>query len=281
MGLKPSSHVTRLAARWEELEKKPQPNHHRGTIEMPFADFREIVMHAADAFTLIDRLYAGEVVVLRGAFTRGWIGRLRNRTHTWMSTRPPSFHKMMEGSPDFHRNITREDGKKYAFPCCKHAAYFYRWNGDPIGMMDAIYDRWRVVKILMGLDPLCYERNTPKDGVVDRVQVVRYPTGDGFLAPHADPWKHQRLFISTYMSKEGTDYSNGGFYFLGPNGEHQNFEDSVSPGDMCIGYATVRHGVDPCDQENERSGQEGRWFLSTYSNASDEVAERHTGVPVA
>ena len=29
---------------------------------------------------------------------------------------------------------------------------------------------------LMGLDPYIFENNTPKDGVIDRVQLVNYPS---------------------------------------------------------------------------------------------------------
>ena len=36
----------------------------------------------------------------------------------------------------------------------------------------------------MGLNPKEYEKNTPKDGVVDRVQVVQYPSKIGYLEPH-------------------------------------------------------------------------------------------------
>ena len=50
--------------------------------------------------------------------------------------------------------------------------------------------------------------------VVDRIQIVKYPSKYGFLEPHLDPYKFQRLFISGYMSKKGKDFLGGGFYVL-------------------------------------------------------------------
>ena len=59
-------------------------------------------------------------------------------------------------------------------------------------------------------------------------------------------------------------------------------EDEIETGDVGIGYATLYHGVAPCNRDlNPRWDlPEGRWFLSMYSNASDEVKDRHTGHPV-
>jgi len=47
-----------------------------------------------------------------------------------------------------------------------------------------------------------------------------------------------------------------------------------------LGYATIQHGVAPVNinkQPNWEDVNDGRWFLSMYSNESDEVKNRHTG----
>ena len=61
-----------------------------------------------------------------------------------------------------------------------------------------------------------------------------------------------------------------------------NIEDKIDVGDICFCYATVYHGVAPVDTHKEPSWEkdDGRWFLSMYSNASDEVPDRHTASPV-
>jgi hypothetical protein len=268
--------------RWRHYEANFERPSRAGSVrDLKYSELATAIFDRDEALVsdLIEALFAGEVVILRSAFPAGWMRDLKKRTVAWRAQRESQFHKMVEGSPDFHRIITHEDGLKYAFRQCKHSAYFYRWNEDPLGIFETIYQRWRPIKTLMGLHGLEYERNTPKDGVVDRVQIVRYPPGAGYLEPHQDPWKHQRLFISGYMSKRGVDYEGGGFYLVGEKDEVIDLEDRINVGDVAIGYATVMHGVAPCRGECDWARHDGRWFLSLYSNATDTVANRHTGAP--
>ena len=61
-------------------------------------------------------------------------------------------------------------------------------------------------------------------------------------------------------------------------------EDSIEVGDMGIGMATLYHGVAPVNLSKKANWEDindGRWFLSLYSNVSDEVKERHTSGSVA
>lgn len=272
--------IEQYATNWEWLEtQKPRPTFYKGFISEDFTRFVGKIQAGDVEFQrqAIRALYGGHLWVLRNAFTADFIKTLRARTIRWMQANPSGFHKMLEGSPDFHRVITPEKGKKYAFQCCKHSAYFYNWNTDPLGIKDEVYRVWRPMKLLMGHKPDKYEHNTPKDGVVDRIQVVRYPPGDGMLATHADPFLHQRCFVSGIMSKRGVDYHGGGFYLMNRAGEKVSIEDDLNVGDVVIGYATVHHGVDPCEGICDWDATDGRWFLSMYSNASDEVKHRHTG----
>lgn len=270
---------------WERLERsKPLPERVRNVVEMDYRDFKDKVQRQEESFveSVTVSLYAGDVYLLKNAFPKEFMVALRKNAHAYAKNRPPEFYKMLEGSPDFHRIIDLEDGKKYSFRVCKHSCYFYPWNNDPLGLFPPIYERWRAVKLLMGLRPDEYEKNTPKDGVIDRIQVVRYPPRIGFLEPHSDPYRYQRLFFSGYMSKRGVDFQGGGFYLVGPGDRPVELEDQLEVGDVSIGYATVWHGVAPVDHDKESSWdkQDGRWFLSMYSNVSDEVPSRHTGYPV-
>ena len=61
-------------------------------------------------------------------------------------------------------------------------------------------------------------------------------------------------------------------------------EDSIDVGDMGIGMATLYHGVAPVNtakNANWEDVNDGRWFLSLYSNVSDEVQKRHTSDSVS
>ena len=83
------------------------------------------------------------------------------------------------------------------------------------------------IKKLMGYKPEIFEKNTPKDGIVDRIQVVRYPSKYGFRDPHSDPYKYQKFFISGYMSKKGEDYVDGGFLCFNGKDEIIDVEDLI------------------------------------------------------
>ena len=269
---------------WEKLESsRPRPERVRAIITMDYQEFKEKVYRQEESFveSIVESLYGGDFYIFKKAFPRDFMVSLRQDVHEYCKNRPSEFYKMLEGSPDFHRIIDLEEGRKYSFRVCKHSCYFYRWNDDPLDLFATIYERWQLIKLLMGLRLDEYESNTPKDGVVDRVQVVRYPPRIGYLEPHSDPYLHQRLFFSGYMSKRGKDYQDGGFYLVGPGDKIVEIEDQIDIGDAGIGYATVFHGVAPVDRDKEPNWEldNGRWFLSMYSNASDEVPNRHTGHP--
>ena len=255
-----------MIRRWDWMDFKRM-------VENPDLDF---------IWQMATTMYAGDVYILHKAFDPDWMRDLKRRAFEYGQQSPSSFHKMLEGTPDFHRAIDLEAGRKYSFRVCKHSSFFYPWNSDPLNIFSTVYGRWRVVKKLMGLSPEDYERNTPKDGVVDRIQIAQYPSQIGFLEPHSDPYKHQRLFFSGYMTKRGVDYVGGGFYLVGQDNTVVEAEDDIDVGDVGIGYATVYHGVSPCNRDRlpEWNSMDGRWFLSMYSNASDEVQDRHTGHPV-
>lgn len=270
---------------WTRLENsRPRPERVRSIVKVDYQEFKEKIQQQDDSFVeaTVSSLYSGDAYLIKGAFPKEFMINLRKRVHEYCKTKPSEFYKMLEGSPDFHRIIDLESGRKYSFRVCKHSCYFYPWNEDPLNLFGAVYERWRVIKLLMGLRPDEYEKNTPKDGVIDRIQVVRYPPRIGFLEPHSDPYLHQRLFFSGYMSKRGVDYQGGGFYLVAPGDKIVEIEEQIDVGDVCVAYATVYHGVAPADRHKEPYWEldDGRWFLSMYSNASDEVPNRHTGHPV-
>lgn len=273
-----------IADHWKIAERGIFPTRIRNLRTIPWTEFVAGVTGSISGFAavMVPSLMAGDIWLLRGAFSERFMLELKARTVAWERAREQSFHKMLEGTPDFHRAIDLETGRKYSINGCKHSAYFYRWNSDPLRIWPTIDARWRVVKLAMGLRAEEYERFTPKDGVVDRIQVVRYPPSIGYLEPHADAHEHQRLFLSCYMSRRGVDYQGGGFYAVDAEDKPRFLEDDIRIGDISIGCATIVHGVAPCDlgKVPDWKADDGRWFLSLYSNASDEVTKRFTARPV-
>ena len=272
---------------WNLIEKELSFPHRARNIELyDFKDFAEKVYEEKPNFTnsIVKSLMKGDFFILKNAYSKEFMEKLKVNTYNHFKDKPSEFYKMLEGSPDFHRKIDLETGKNYSFRSCKHSFYFYPWNEDPLDLFETIYAKWRVIKKLMGLKATSYEKNTPKDGVIDRIQVVKYPSKEGFLEPHIDPHRYQKLIISSYMSKKNVDFEGVGFYLLDKNNHVMSVEDSIEVGDMGIGMATLYHGVAPVNLSKKANWEDindGRWFLSLYSNVSDEVKERHTSGSVA
>jgi hypothetical protein len=268
----------------EAWQQAPTPTQLRSIRKIHFEDFAELVKDQEDFFVqhFVESVSAGDAFILKGAFPAHFIESLKNKVTAWKKTKPSEFHKMLDGCPDFHRVIDEEVGKKYSIKAIKHSSYFFRWNDDPLGIWPEITKRWRVLKQAMGMYATEYEDNKPSDGPTDRIQVVRYPPAIGYLEPHRDAAEHQPCFISGYMSKRGTDYEGGGFYFV-VDGKAVYAEDMIDVGDLCIGHANIMHGVAPCDRGKPSSwdATDGRWFLGLYSNASDYEKKRNTAKPVS
>ena len=274
----------RFKAAWEAIEHpETQPRRARKVLTVEFADFKREVLAQRPGFveSLVASLYAGDSYILKQAFPAAWFTGLIARTHAYGKQSPSSFHKMYQDCPDFHRVIDPEAAKQYSFAAVRHSYYFFPWNNDPLKVFEPVNERWRVFKWLGGYPLDAYERNTPIDGVIDRIQIAHYPAGGGLVEPHSDPYVNQRVIIGGMMSKRGQDYEAGGFYVVGPDDGRIDLEHQLDVGDMVCGYPTVVHGVAPVGEGAiDWASIEGRWFLGLYSNDSDLVKDKQRGFAV-
>jgi hypothetical protein len=265
-----------FAEAWREA---PEPDCFRNLVQVEWDGFRAEVESPSHLFVsdFVSSISEGDIWLLKGAFEKRWCEELIWLTHSWTSITENGFHSMVDGVPDHHRIITQEIGDGYAFPQCKHSAYFFRWNGNPV--WDVVTPVWRTIKTAIGLEATAYEGNLPSDGPTDRIQVVRYPPRIGFLAPHRDPHQDQRTFISAYLTKRGVHYEGGGFYVVSGRDSVHWLEEEFEVGDLAIGHARVPHGISPCDLDLEPKwgATSGRWFLGLYSNSPHTGVKRHTG----
>jgi len=224
---------------------------------------------------------------MRGSFSPSEVQQLREASLRLRQSEDPSFSKMVEGCPNFWRDITDDTAKKYAVNAIKKASYFFPWNPTSSELFQLVYPRWRIAKLLGGKDPLSFETNTPIDGPVDRIQIVEYPPGTGQIEPHKDAKNNQRLVMSCYLSKRGEDYQGGGFWVLQSDGSKRNLEDDIALGDMGFCYAEITHGVDASNvvnaypwDESSKSAPGSRWFLGLFTPDSDATVSRKTSTPI-
>jgi len=197
-----------------------------------------------------------------------------------------TINKINEGCPDFHRIITPQRATNYSCGAVKHATYFFRWNNDPYGFKKIIFERWKYIKYISGLNYNKYVNNTPKDGPVDRLQISCYPKKLGGLEKHIDPSHNCLLIGSCYLSSiKNNDFSTGGFYCVDNNNENIYFEDKIDRGDLGLFIPTIQHGVSQIDRESEQTNYDwdsgiGRWWIGLYTTDSDTVKNRITIKPL-
>ena len=276
-----------LKKKWVFLEKSFQkPVYCTGVERLNYKKFNNIFLtkNNKEIVKIVDKLYSGKIFIIKKAFSKKFVERVKLNFAKFTKKYPSSFHKMLENCPNFHRIIDEDVTKKYSMRAIKHSGYFFPWNKDELRVFNIINKRWRLIKFLGGRKYKEFEKNTPKNGVVDRIQVLRYPYG-GELELHSDPFHNQKMFISIYLSKRGStsDYQSGGFYALGENKKEMDLEKYIDEGDMGFGYATIMHGVKKINSSvknyNWRSNK-GRWFIGLYSNDSDEIKNRKTSKPI-
>ena len=270
---------------WKDCESNSEmPRFARKIIVEDYNLFEKKVLSCDDDFCskVVDSLYSGDVYVLKKAFTKKFMFNLQDKVFNLWSSSPSTFHKMLEGCPDFHRIQDEEIAKKYVFESIRQSYYWFHWNGDPMGVIPEIEKKWGIFKFLGGFRFDEYCTNTPKNGVVDRYQVARYLRGIGRSDTHTDPYQNQKFFISGFMSKRGVSYDSGGFYVVGEKNKFFDVEDYIEIGDISIGYATVMHGVALIDKGHpvDWKSKDGRWWLGLYSNSTDHVKNRATGKKV-
>ncbi len=275
----------KFLAEWGKVDRpETHPSRMRGVQIMEWQEFRKQVLGQDTGFVqeLVSNLYAGDVYVLRHSYPADFCERLKLGAYKWGQKMDQSFHQMLEGCPNFHRVVNKDLAGKYSFQRILHHYYFYRWNVDELDLWKMIDERWSILKFLGGFALDEYVKNTPKDGIVDRIHVHHYPSGAGEIETHSDPYRRQRTIMGAQISEKGKDYKTGGLYYVDRSDKKILIDDQIQLGDTYISFPTVHHGVETIDKGTtvDWSHISGRWFLGFYSAESDEVANRHTGYAV-
>lgn len=267
---------------WNEVENAaPPPTRARNFLTIEFSELKEKVLEQDPLFVreVIKNLYAGDTYLVKNVFTKSYCDQLKAAVHKMWTTTPSSFHKMIDGVPNFHREIGHEVSDKYYAKPIKHSYYFFPWNEDGLNIFTEVRKAWGIYKMIGGLSFNEYEQNLPRNGIIDRIQVVNYPLGGGKIDIHFDPYHGMKPVLSTYLSKRGEDYHKGGFYLIGKDEQIIDVEDQIDVGDMSFTFPTVAHGVAPVDEDLplDFKNSRGRWWLGMFSVDSDMVKDRKTG----
>jgi len=269
---------------WKRLEaKKPAPKFVKKINIIEFDQLKKSINGKNEFYVknLAKRMYDGEAFILRNAAKKNLKKIIINLAKLYDKNNKTSFHKMLDGTPNFHRIINKKITKKYSLYAIKHSYFLYNWNIKTKlekKFKDGVYRHWRYIKFLAGNNKFKFEKNIPSQNQIDRLQIVNYPHGGGELRDHVDPRKNQRIVSGIIMSKKGVDFEKGGFYFRDKNNKKLNIEDKLEIGDSVIFYGSIVHGVDVVDKHKKLDWKsyKGRWFVGMFVNDSDHVKDRIT-----
>jgi len=270
-----------------KIKHTPLPKYSSGNILLDFSTFRDNVINnnKKSTFLLIDQLMSGNILILKNALSQHVTSKIKLNTRKFWLNNEDSFHKMIGGkTPNYHRAVNEEIAKKYSVKSIRHSAYLFPWNEDFLEVRKEIVHSWNIIKQFIGLDINDSDVLFSKEKI-DRIHVILYPPKIGCLETHSDPYHNQLTFIGGLLSKRGNknEYKEGGFYTLDKNKKQCDLENFIDEGDMIIGMATIKHGVDLIDPGFKEKinwyGTQGRWFLSLFTNDSDTVKNRITSIP--
>ena len=204
---------------WETLEKKTTaPKYVKKINIIEFDKLKKAINNRNEILvkSIARKMYNGEAFILRNAAKKNLKKIILDLAKSYDKKQKPSFHKMLDGTPNFHRIIDKKITKKYSLYAIKHSYFFYNWNIKSKLEKDfknEVYKHWRYIKFLAGNSKFQYEKNIPSQNQIDRLQIVNYPHGGGQLRDHVDPRRNQRVVSGLIMSKKGVDFESGGFYF--------------------------------------------------------------------
>ena len=277
----------RFAVRWKELEStRPVPRRVRNVVKIDFDTFQELVFRQESSFveSITDSIYSGDAYIFEQALDPGYLKDLKHQLFEYQKRTPSTFHKLFDGCPDFHFRAEQAVGPKGGYVAIDHSFYFHPWNDDPLGLFSTFREKWAPIKVLSGYQANEFVGKIPSQGPTERIQVIHYPSGAGYISPHSDPWKNQKVIFGPFLTKRGVDYQTGGFYVFDEQTRKKRYiEDEVEMGSFVSVHPAVIHGVDIVDSNRKPNWNaiDGRWYIAFNSIDSHYTKNRLTAVPPA
>ena len=149
--------IKKINKYWNFLEGAyPAPRYIKTVKELEFKDLKKAINSNNEAYIkkIIRKMYVDkEAYILKKCATKNLKNVMLNLVNLYKSKKKQSFHKMLDGVPNFHRAIDRKITKKYSLFAIKHSFYFYNWNiknNLEKKLKEGAYWHWRYIKFLAG-----------------------------------------------------------------------------------------------------------------------------------
>ena len=100
-----------------------------------FVDYKEFaskIVNPDPKFVndVVTNLYAGDMYILKNSIDKSRVKYIIDEIHKFTQSSPSSFHKMLEGIPNFHRWIGKDLVNAYSIKYTKHSTHIFPWNED-------------------------------------------------------------------------------------------------------------------------------------------------------
>lgn len=233
-----------------------------------------------DALQIAKDLYEGTAFILKNCIDPEDASALIEKVKSWGDNSKSEYRKITgDGAENFHHEQMKVQKEvSGGYHSLEHSYYFFGWNDDDLGIFNLVDKYWSAVKVLSGNKSTDFRKNRPKDGVVDRISVIHYPEGSGYISVHSDPDKTQKTLLGCPLTTMGKDYPFGkqGFTVFDKWDNPYSLENICNPGDFICVYPTIHHMVPQvqASPEGQNSSSSGRWYAALYSVESHDVQDR-------
>ena len=267
---------------WQKLLKKDYfPSYLKDVQSFEFKDFKRIILDANDrSEKLLNDVFKGDSLIIKNVFDKKEIIDLKDSIFDIESNQEEKNFRMLDECPNFHVSNKKNNIApiKDNYDETAHSHYFFRWNKDEINIFKKFDKIWDLIKIFSGLEKDSYKLNKPKDLILDRIQIIRYPLNEGYITTHCDASAWQKLNIGICFNEQGKEFNEGGLYLLDKNDKKINIEDKLEIGDCFCWIPTIFHGVDIPKLTNhdnkDWNSKSGRWQALALTVQSHKVKNR-------
>ncbi len=267
---------------WQKLlEKDYFPSYLNSVNSFDFTEFQKIILDKNDkSEKLLNEVFKGNSLIIKNVFDKQEIIDLKNSIFEIENSQDESNYRMLDECPNFHVSNKKNNIApiKDNYDETAHSHYFFRWNKDEINIFQKFDKIWDLIKIFSGLEKDSYKKNKPKDLILDRIQIIRYPLNEGYITTHCDASAWQKLNIGICFNEQGKEFNEGGLYLLDKNEKKINIEDKLDIGDCFCWIPTIFHGVDIPKLSNHNNknwnSKSGRWQALALTVQSHRVKNR-------
>ena len=145
---------------WNDLEKKKKPLYLRKVKTIDSKKFYSLIDSSSPKIKkIIEDLYNGDFYLIKKSISEKFLNSLKLELANYSKKEKSSFHKMLDGCPNFWRRQSENIAKKYSFQAVRDSYYFFRWNKKEKDIWKTFDEMWGNLKFIGGLQKNSFIKN--------------------------------------------------------------------------------------------------------------------------